>query len=364
MPEITTNLHMHTIHSDGSGTHQEIADAAIKAGLDAVIVTDHNKLVLEEEGYYTSRQGKVLVLVGEEIHDRERVPQKNHLLVFGVKKDISEFSPDPQKLINAVNKAKGLSFLAHPTDPAAPLFKQGDYSWEDWNVKNFTGLELWNGFSEFKSLLQSKSAAVWYAYQPNRIARGPHQKTLKIWDDLTSRGQKIVAIGGSDAHAMAGKMGPFRKTVFPYYFHFLGVNTHLLIESPFSGDLQKDKDLIYDALRMGHGFVGYDLPYPTRGFRFNASGKNRAATMGDEINLSDGITLQITLPKIAECVLIRNGVTHQNLAEPRCMYVQRQRSWSIPRGSLFTISRLPPGMDLQQSNLYSLAKFNKEIDGF
>jgi len=307
MPEITTNLHMHTIHSDGSGTHQDIADAAIKAGLDAVIVTDHNKLVIDEQGYYSTGNESVLVLVGEEIHDRNRDPQKNHLLVFGVTREHAGHAQYPQKLINAVNKSKGLSFLAHPTDPAAPLFNQGDYSWVDWDVSGFTGIELWNGFSEFKTLLHSKTAAVWYAYLPKRIARGPLQKTLDIWDDLTSRGLKIVAIGGSDAHAMPGKLGPFRRTVFPYLFHFRAVNTHLILASALSGEVQNDKELIYTALRNGHGFVGYDLPYPTRGFRFKGTGKKGEAIMGDEINLLDGITLQITLPKPAECVLIRNG---------------------------------------------------------
>lgn len=308
MPEITTNIHMHTIHSDGSGTHQDIADAAIKAGLDAVIVTDHNNLVSDEEGYYSTGDESVLLLVGEEIHDRKRDPQKNHLLVFGVARELAGHAQDTQKLINAVNKSKGLSFLAHPTDPAAPLFNQGDYSWVDWDVSGFTGIELWNGFSEFKTLLQSKIAAIWFAYLPQRIARGPLQETLDIWDDLTSRGLKIVAIGGSDAHALPGKLGPFRRTVFSYLFHFKAVNTHLILASDLSGEVHNDKNLIYAALRKGHGFVGYDLPSPTRGFRFKATGKKSEAIMGDEINLLDGITLQIALPKPAECILIRNGM--------------------------------------------------------
>ena len=39
MHEIVVNLHMHTRYSDGTGTHKDIAHAAIKCGLDAVIVT-------------------------------------------------------------------------------------------------------------------------------------------------------------------------------------------------------------------------------------------------------------------------------------------------------------------------------------
>ena len=41
MEEILVNLHMHTTYSDGTGTHAELAQAAIQAGLDAIIVTDH-----------------------------------------------------------------------------------------------------------------------------------------------------------------------------------------------------------------------------------------------------------------------------------------------------------------------------------
>jgi predicted metal-dependent phosphoesterase TrpH len=52
MHEIVVNLHMHTPFSDGHGTHAEIARAAMSAGLDAVIVTDHNVWVNGVQGYY------------------------------------------------------------------------------------------------------------------------------------------------------------------------------------------------------------------------------------------------------------------------------------------------------------------------
>jgi len=307
MPEIAVNLHMHTRHSDGSGSHQDIADAALEAGLDAVIVTDHNLLVLEYEGYYTKGDQKVLLLVGEEIHDQERVPQKNHLLVFGVDHELAGEAKNPRKLINKVQKAGGLSFLAHPVDPAAPLFNQKDYSWEDWDVSGYTGIELWNGFSEFKTRLNSKIEAVFCAYLPKRIARGPMSETLIIWDRLTAEGQQVVAIGGSDAHAMSGRLGPFKRTLFPYLFHFRGINTHLIIPSPLSGNFPPDKKMILEALSQGHAFIGYDLPYPTVGFQFKGTGTENSIVMGDEISLKDGVTLQITLPLKTECILIKDG---------------------------------------------------------
>jgi predicted metal-dependent phosphoesterase TrpH len=80
--EYVGNLHTHTRYSDGHGSHEDIALAAIEAGLDFVIVTDHNVWVEGMDGYrYLDRQ-RVLLLTGEEIHDQAREPQKNHLLVY------------------------------------------------------------------------------------------------------------------------------------------------------------------------------------------------------------------------------------------------------------------------------------------
>src|SRR5512142_1691641 len=102
MPEIVINLHMHTRYSDGTGSHEDIAAAALRAGLDAVIVTDHNVLVQGAEGYVRQDRRRVLVLVGEEIHDQHRDPQKNHLLVFGTRQELAPLAGDPSALIRAV----------------------------------------------------------------------------------------------------------------------------------------------------------------------------------------------------------------------------------------------------------------------
>ena len=147
MHEIVVNLHMHTRYSDGGGSHQDIAEAALKCGLDAVLVTDHNVLVPGFEGYIKDGKRKVLMLIGQEIHDQDRDPQKNHLLVFGAEKELATFADDPQMLINAIHESGGLSFLAHPNDPAAPAFHETDISWTDWSVTHYTGIELWNGLS-------------------------------------------------------------------------------------------------------------------------------------------------------------------------------------------------------------------------
>jgi predicted metal-dependent phosphoesterase TrpH len=162
MHELVINLHMHTRYSDGSGTHAEIAQAALRAGLDAVIVTDHNVLVSDIPDYYRDGDRRLLLLIGEEIHDTRRDPQKNHLLVFGANRDLVSLAEDPQRLIDGVRNSGGLAFIAHPIDPAAPAFIEPDISWVSWEVQDFTGIELWNAMSEFKSLMKNEFRALLY----------------------------------------------------------------------------------------------------------------------------------------------------------------------------------------------------------
>ncbi len=306
MQEITVNLHMHTRYSDGSGSHRDIAAAALEAGLDAVIVTDHNVLVRNVGGYFGRGGRKVLMLVGEEVHDRTRSPQKNHLLVLGSRTEMAPLATDPATLIDGIRDSGGLSFLAHPIDPAAPAFGEPDLSWADWSVHGFTGLEVWNGFSELKTLITTRLHGLLYAFLPGLVAHGPHPDALRKWDELTRRG-RVVGIGGSDAHALHVHMGALHRVVFPYKYHFGAINTHLLLADPLSGEEAQDEQRIYAALASGHCYIGYDLPYPTRGFRFTARGREGEAIMGDEISAVGGVTLQAYLPSFAEVRLVRNG---------------------------------------------------------
>ncbi|NOT03201.1 MAG: PHP domain-containing protein [Anaerolineales bacterium] len=313
MHEAVVNLHMHTRYSDGTGTHRDIAQAAIAAGVDVVIVTDHNILVHGFEGYYKEKNKKIMMLIGEEVHDQGRDPQKNHLLVFGAGRELATFAENPQLLINQVRDAGGLSFIAHPDDPETPAFKEIDISWVDWSVQNYTGIELWNALSELKTVVPTKLHGAFYAFFPSLVAHQPIPATLEKWDELLSQGQHVVAIGGSDAHALHLSMGPISRVIFPYEFHFRAVNTHVMLADSLSGDVNADKKAIYAALAAGHCFVGYDLPAPTRGFRFTAQGRDKTAIMGDELPAKGGVTLQAKLPFAAELRLLKDGVAVQTL---------------------------------------------------
>jgi hypothetical protein len=297
---------MHTPYSDGVKWHAEIAEDAIRAGLDFIIVTDHNIWVDGVEGYYHNEFGSVLLLVGEEIHDTRRHPQANHFLAYGADKELSLYSHTPQRLIDETNNAGGCGFLAHPFDPAAPDFNESSLSWLDWDIEGYAGLEIWNYMSSFKGLLSGKLRSLRAALNPEKYLLGPPQEILDKWDDLLSQGNKVAAIGSSDAHGVTYNLGPFKRVLFPYHFLFRTINTHVLIPNQLSGDLKKDKQIVLDALGKGNGWVGYDLPHNTEGFRFSGQGVNRGI-VGDTIRLGAGATLQVLAPTRCRIRIIHKG---------------------------------------------------------
>lgn len=311
MQEYVGNLHSHTIYSDGHGRHNDLARAAIQAGIDFLVTTDHNVLVQGIDGYRYIGNKRVLLLAGEEIHDPNRIPQKNHLLVYEAGAELAQHAGDPQALIEAVKDAGGLAFIAHPVDPAAPLFEESDLSWVNWEVNGYHGLEIWNYMTEFKSNLTSWPRAFFYAYRPQGMAVGPFPPVMARWDRLLDSGARVWAIGGSDAHALPVRKGPFRRTIFPYEYLFRAVNTHVLTDKTLTGDAARDRVLLFDALRAGRCFVGYDLPASTRGFRFTAESESGRVGMGSEAGLGLGVTFQIRTPAKCRLRLLRSGTPVQ-----------------------------------------------------
>lgn len=307
MKELITNLHIHSTYSDGSSSFQAIAKAGLEAGLDVLIATDHNALIKGAEAYYRKGRQRLLFLVGEEVNDRNRQPQKNHLLVFGHADELSAYASDPQLLINNARQAGGLSFIAHPYEDELKMINEPDISWVDWQVTGFHGIEIWNHLSELKSVSPNWLKLLLHVFFPSFYARGPNPHALQKWDSLTRPNKRIVAVGGSDSHQIIFKKGLFRKLIFPYAFHFRSVNTHILVPKDLTGNLPEDRQMVLEAFRRGNAFVGYDLPAPTKGFRFTAQGSFADAHMGDEIALESSVTFQVRIPQRADCRLIQNG---------------------------------------------------------
>jgi len=307
MKEIITNLHIHTKFSDGSGTYKKILNAAYQAGLDVIIITDHNAKISNVENIYNVRNKNILLIIGEEIHDRDLIPQKNHLLVIGSVNELSKYASDTQTLINKANQCNAATFIAHPFESALPEFNEPAITWENWQVNNFSGIEIWNQLSELKEVSNNILGILFHALFPVFITNRPKPETLQKWDKLINKGEKIVAVGGSDSHALHMNYGFLKKTIFPYKFHFRGINTHLLINKELPDDYIAAKNMVINALKNGNCFVGYDWPAPTYGFRFSAQSVNKNVIMGDQIELDSPITLQISTPYKSLIRLFRNG---------------------------------------------------------
>jgi hypothetical protein len=335
------NMHMHTIHSDGQATHAQLAQQAAAAGLDLLLVTDHNVFVAGEDGW---RHG-LLLLVGEEVHDRQRDPQSSHTLCLNVGRSLASLAHNPQRLLDAVAGAGGLSFLAHPYEhDAAPFLPEPNISWRDWHVTGFTGLELWNAMSEFKGALPNRAAALLFAFLPDLALRGPYPETLQKWGELL-RQRRVPVLGGSDAHGTTYRMGPLRREVLPYEYLFRAVNTHLLLREPPSGTLDADAVAVYAALERGHGFVVNERLGAGQGFRFWGRSGAREATMGEELPLAGRAELHIHLPHEADLRLLnadrlvarRRGRALQALVtEPGAYRVEAYRRRVGWRGWLFS----------------------------
>ncbi len=362
--EYRGNIHLHTTHSDGTGTFDEVIEAAQAAGLDFIYATDHNVLVRgQEEGY---RRG-VLTLVGQEVHDVHRVPQRNHLLCLGVRQDVSHLAPSPQSLIDGVGRQDGLSFLAHPVEEYTALMPQ-HYSWEDWGVSGYTGVEIWNYMCGFRGFITSRLRALLVALFPHRFTVGPVAAMLRKWDELT-QSRAVVAIGGTDAHAWRFRMGPLERCFLPYLHCLRALNTHILVERPFLGadreldasaePVQHDHRLLLSALQAGHCWVGYDLVASSRGFRFQAwqlpDGElppvNGAAhaIMGDTLEapiLGQSTCFRVRTPRPAEIRLLRNGrivarqmgreLFHRDPAPGVYRVEVWLERWGKPRGWIFS----------------------------
>ena len=309
--EYAGNLHIHTPYSDGTEYHSAIAAAAQRAGLDFIVVTDHNILVKGVEGYYRGDSGSVLLLTGEEVHNRFRLPQVSHLLVYGVNDELAEYGDRPQELIDQVNRRKGLSFIAHPYDARVPWMGPDSdgipIPWVDWDVKNFTGIELWNYMSEFKDTMSTVRRTLYSIFRPEDTMIQPRPENLALWDKLLATGQHIVGIGNADAHGTYVNLGFMKHRVFPYDFLFSCINTHLLTSQPLTGVVEMDRRLLFEALRDGHAFIGYDRIGSTRGFRFTAQAEQTSAAMGNTVRLGSGVTLQALAPGRGRFKVIRHG---------------------------------------------------------
>lgn len=300
-------IHIHSKYSDGSGDVKDIAAIADESGLDFAILTDHNTLRALKEGY-EGWYGKTLLLVGCEINDKEN---KNHLIALGINNTISTRLPAAE-IVRKVAEVDGLGFLAHPNEKRSSMKEHPAYPWTEWNIKDFTGIEIWNHMSEWMEGLTEENKYQYFIH-PLKSIKGPAPETLQLWDNLNIE-RKVIGIGGIDAHAhKVNLLGFFEVEVFPYKVLFKSVRTHVLTYEKIDPgtkpeEINKAKNIVLDALRNGRCFVSNFYHGDASGFRFFAADGKKIHQMGDEVLFSKKLKLKVLLPSTTAVIkLVRNG---------------------------------------------------------
>jgi len=112
METFRADLHMHTHHSiDSLAKVEDVLLAAVKKGLSAIAITDHNETAGALEAQKIARKKKLplQVIIGEEVMSRE-----GDLLVYFLKRRIA---PGPlADVLKEVKKQGAVCSSAHPYD--------------------------------------------------------------------------------------------------------------------------------------------------------------------------------------------------------------------------------------------------------
>jgi hypothetical protein len=304
MFEYAGALHMHSSFSDGSGEVKDIANFADEAGLEYIILTDHNTLRALKEGF-EGWYGNTLLLVGCEINDKEN---KNHYLALNVN-DTYSTRMSASEYVKKIKEDGGIGFIAHPHEKRTHMKEHPPYPWEEWNTSDFTGIEIWNHMSEWMENLTEQNKYQSFLH-PLKTIVAPPEETLEKWDEL-SLSRKVVGIGGIDAHAHKyNLLGFLEVEIFPYKVLFKSIRTHVLSDKEIipGKSFDEAKSLIYNALKDGNCFVANDYHADSRGFRFFADCEHRIYQMGETIPSNGKIKLRVLVPVIsAEINLLHNG---------------------------------------------------------
>ena len=239
--------HVHTTRSDGRGDDAEIARAAKAAGLDFVVVTDHDHGDAGGSAPTPAQSRDAHYLDGVLfVYGAERSTPSGHLVVL----------------------PGGLSIAAHPTHPRRP--------WIRWPLDaGVAGLEILSGDSLFAAAL----APPWARLVPAALAwpLAPDAALLSLYDrpdaalarlDATAEERPILALCASDAHGL------------PDYRHVFG---QFVLHAPESvrapADAAEAGRRLVRAIAEGETWCAVEELGDARGFVFRHDGGRLSAEL-------------------------------------------------------------------------------------
>jgi len=295
-------IHVHSRYSDGSDGMETIIAAARAAGLDYVLVSDHNVLKAKTLGWEGWHDG-VLVIIGCEISP----PRSGHVLALSIHDCDGMKKMSPPEYLRRVREQGGIAFVAHPSGNEIRDFNLNLASWKDWDNPDYHGMEIWSYMHDWIEGCHIRNMLE-YIRNPQDHITGPQPDVLQLWDQL-AQSRRIVGLGALDNHAANL---PFRKLpwkilkVFPHEQVFRTVRTHVLIPPP-SRTNHGDVDSFIDALARGRCFIDYALLGDGTGFQFTASQDGLDYQMGDSLPAGRPVGFRVQCPQPAEIILLRDG---------------------------------------------------------
>ncbi len=283
--ELRGAWHVHTTRSDGRGTLQEVVRAARAAGLQFVVVTDHNVLAPEDAGWHDG----VLVVEASEASSRF-----GHVVAVGLPRALTpaECGGEP---LDAIAALGGQAVLAHPFHARRP--------WSGWERGPWRGIEVVSNDTSWGEITVGRG---WSRILPG-LAALPFDaaRTVIGLVPATHREEAVLEAGlrapGATVRRADGALAPPRVLLcsadahgYPsYQAAFEAFSMHVPVTP--TGDAAVDGKAVLASLLDGRAACVFDGVAPAARIRLAADGGAVRLTVDGAL---DG----------AEAVLWRSGV--------------------------------------------------------
>ncbi len=296
-------VHVHSTRSDGTGSIDEIAAAARRAGLRFVVITDHGDASRPPDP--PQYRHEVLVIDAVEISTNQ-----GHLIALDLPAAPYPLGGEARDVVEDVRRLGGFAIAAHPESPKREL---------RWTAREapIDGIEWINLDSAWRDEPRRRllRAAIDYAFGPPSALASLLDRpdvTLDRWDAMTE-GRAVVAVAGHDAHGgvAEGSRGGWRGRlgVPSYEASFRTFALRTILPSDLRGSAADDGRLVVDAIRNGRTFTAIDAVAAPAFIDFRAAAAGVTGLPGQTIPFAAGatVTVRATVPEGGRIVLFRGG---------------------------------------------------------
>jgi hypothetical protein len=263
------DLHMHTLHSDGKFTLDELVDKALNRGLDFIFSTEHNTLSANlvwgnhvPKGFLVGRGIEVTTFGGH----WNAIGLLPHQLIDPKIHDMADMDASLVAAIEEVHKSDGFAIINHPY--AECKCCGWSFSFHD----SMGAIEVWNG--------------PWKRHPADES----NVKAVEKWDALLREGRIFTASGGSDIHEPQ--------------FEIAEPLTRVLAD-------ETSVNAIIRGLRARHVYV---TQHPAYEIEFYLCCGGEKAGIGDWLETTEEVTACVAVKGFPECevrLITENGTAHK-----------------------------------------------------